>query len=242
MLKTYGMALGLLVATSSLAMAGGLSGGITETPQMAKSDWAGAYIGGFLGGGNYAGTTNDQGGDALDADGIVSRLDDLAGEAGVVLGYNVQRGSLVYGAEVDFAATGFSVSQNFDEDNRQDAETTSLLSLRGRVGVAVDDTLIFGTVGYGIADVSACASGDDPDLGCEPNGDDIVTFDDTLGGLVLGVGLEHRLTETLSVRLDYLHFESVWSDDINYSDTEPEETARFSADSSAVRFGVSYHF
>jgi len=229
------------IGLSGPAIAGGLANAATEPAMMpAQLDWSGAYIGGFVGGGSYAGTVNDQGGDALDTDGLVNRLDDFGGEIGLTAGYNVQRGSLVYGAEVDYAAISFAVSENFDDQAQQDAETSSLLSLRGRIGVAIDQSLIYGTVGYGLASVVGCAT--DEVGNCEPDNDDIVAFDDTLGGLVFGLGLEHRLSDALSVKLEYIQFESVWSDDIDYATEEAAEIARFSADHQAIRLGVNYHF
>lgn len=208
--------------------------------QSTAMDWSGAYAGGFVGFGNYAGTAQDNGGDALDTDGQMVRLSDIAGEAGLVLGYNFQRSNLVYGAEIDYVATSFSTDEIYDEDYRQDAETKSLVSIRGRVGLAVENTLIYGTAGFGQASIFACASDDEES--CTPDDDEIVTFDDTIDGLVFGAGIEHMLTDTLSFRAEYLQFEGDWSDDIGYDSDDPEQTARFSADSKAVRIGINYHF
>lgn len=240
----------LITAIGAMALAGGpvLADGVngasvepSPTTPIVAGDWAGFYAGAFVGGGTYAGTAQDNGGNALDNDGQMVRLDDFAGEAGLLVGYNVQRGSLVYGAELDYAANSFDTEETYDADFRQQAGLSSLLSLRGRVGVTIDETLIFGTVGYGIASVQACIS-DDEDAICDPDDNRTAVLDETLDGLVFGIGLEHRLSDTLSVRLDYLQFESVWSDDLSYNENVDQELARFSADAKAIRFGVNYHF
>ncbi|MEL7181860.1 MAG: outer membrane beta-barrel protein [Pseudomonadota bacterium] len=236
--------IGAMALTFGPAFAGNVNE-ITPEPGLnapvAPGDWAGIYAGAFVGGGTYAGTAQDMGGNALDNDGQMVRLDDFAGEAGVVVGYNVQRGSLVYGAELDYAAISFDTEEIYDLDFRQQAGLSSLMSLRGRVGVAIDQTLIYGTVGYGFASVQACIS-DDEDAICDPDDNRTAVLDEMLSGLVFGLGLEHRLSDALSVRLDYLQFESAWSDDISYNDNVDQELARFSADAKAIRIGVNYNF
>ena len=236
--------IGAMALTFGPAFAGSVNETTTEpslNAPVAAGNWDGIYAGAFVGGGTYAGTAQDMGGNALDNDGQMVRLDDFAGEAGLVVGYNVQRGSLVYGAELDYAAISFDTEEIYDLDFRQQAGISSLLSLRGRVGVAIDETLLYGTVGFGRASVQACIS-DDEDTICDPDDNRTAVLDEMLSGLVFGLGLEHRLSEALSVRLDYLQFESAWSDDISYNDNVDQELARFSADAKAIRFGVNYHF
>ena len=59
--------------------------------------------------------------------------------------------------------------------------------------------------------------------------------------MVFGAGVEHMVTDKLSVRVEYLQFEGGWSDKVTYDESE-EERAQFSADSKAVRVGISYNF
>ena len=239
------IAIAIILGTTAMSApvaAGGLAQATTEPemmpPMAAPVTWSGAYVGGFLGAGNYAGSGQDLDGDATDQDGLILRMNDFSGEAGVLLGYNLQRGNLVYGAEIDFAAMNFSDEEILD-DQRQEAATDSMISLRGRIGLAVNDTFIFGTAGVARASVTGCIS-DDSDS-CEPVDVEIATFDGDINGIVFGACVEHMVTDKLSVRVEYLQFEGGWSDKVTYDESE-EERAQFSADSKAVRVGISYNF
>ncbi|MFZ1773298.1 MAG: outer membrane beta-barrel protein, partial [Rhizobiaceae bacterium] len=101
---------------------------------------------------------------------------------GGFVGYNVQRGHLVYGGELaaqfgKFAMTGFpnSVYTNF-------------IDLKARVGYATDRVLVFGAIG-----------------GMVGHFDDGPAIDFTLAGLTLGAGVDVMVTDKVFIGGEVTH-------------------------------------
>lgn len=109
-------------------------------PVQSNYDWSGAYAGLGL---TY-GRMN------MDTNGVLPSYPDASG-AGVsaIAGYNWQSGSMVYGAEV---ALDFSNRSGTNDcgvpGNTCDTSVENQASVRGRVGYAMDTSLMFMTVGY----------------------------------------------------------------------------------------------
>jgi outer membrane immunogenic protein len=110
---------------------------------------------------------------------------DLDGDAyGIILGYNVQSGALVYGGELAY--------QNSSVDLVSTApfvqEYEQLIDLKGRIGYASGSLLAYGVLGYSWNDYNlnntASSSGD---------------------GFAYGLGLDYRVSETVFVGAEYLH-------------------------------------
>lgn len=145
-------------------------------------NWEGAYIGVF---GGYAwGDLSYVSPDVPDgsadysaeADGFV---------AGVQAGYNWQFDQLVFGLQTDFAY----VAGETDEGDR----LTWLGTTTGRVGVALDDLLIYGKAGlaYGMSEASFTW------------GPDTTEGDEWHVGWTAGAGLEYAISEGVSVFAEY---------------------------------------
>lgn len=100
-------------------------------------------------------------------------------------GYNYAIGdNFVVGAEV-----GFSGPVSFQTTNAgNDFEFENVLNARVRGGYALGNALVYGSLGYQIANYSTSAG---------------VATEGTADGLVYGIGLEMLLTDQVSVRLDY---------------------------------------
>ncbi|MDX2264475.1 MAG: outer membrane protein [Hyphomicrobiales bacterium] len=181
------------------------SGGMKDAPAPYHS-WAGLYAGLHAG---YAWSEYGEGFNFLnDADGF---------SGGAQIGYNIQRGIIVFGIEGDFSLT--------DIGNRRfasEAETDWTASIRGRLGVSTDWALFYATAGVAFADVYADAGGPFKD-------------DDTLVGYVVGAGFEKMVRDNISVRLEYL-----------YADYGDEELFKALADGDidlethTVRLGVNF--
>lgn len=103
---------------------------------------------------------------------------------GGFLGYNVQRGNLVYGGELSFATVSGMVFR--DVSLGGDDPVDSLLELRGRVGYSLGSALIYGA--FGLAKGNYTLNGID-----KP----------TASGTSLGVGMDYKLTDQVFVGLDY---------------------------------------
>lgn len=122
--------------------------------------WSGLYVGGNAGYG-WANAA------PFDDDGFLG---------GVQLGYNYEINRLVLGVEGDFDATGMRFFGN---------DVNYLASVRGRVGLAVNRWMIYGTGGYAYAH----ASGGLHD-----------------GGWVAGGGVEWAMTDHIVPGIEYLHY------------------------------------
>jgi outer membrane immunogenic protein len=159
--------------------------------------WTGLYIGANVG----YGWSNADWGDALS--GVSTSNGSNGWLAGGQIGYNFQVRQFVFGIETDFStgwldgssacpAPAFNCSHSYNW----------LASLRGRLGVAVNDnrTLLYATGGAAWADVDYAAK-------------DAVTgasfgtgFSNTHMGWVAGAGIEHMLTQNLTARIEYLYY------------------------------------
>lgn len=141
--------------------------------------WSGAYAGAFIG---YSAQKFDQSnGASFDGDGVVG---------GAYAGYNWQNDRIVYGVEADIGASGVEAG-GFDRAAGLplDTETNVFGSLRGRVGVAVDPFMVFGTAGAAVSDQT---------LKLGPAEDT-----NTHLGYTVGAGVEAKITDTIDTRLEY---------------------------------------
>jgi outer membrane immunogenic protein len=119
-------------------------------------------------------------GDAGSADGIVG---------GAQIGYNWHTGRLVYGLEGDVSIADISVENPVFE-----ASIDWLATARGRVGYLVTPrVLAYATAGFGIASASASFMGIDQGH-------------DTEMDVVFGLGLEGKVNDAMSLRVEYLAF------------------------------------
>jgi len=191
-----GIVAGALLAPAAIAadLGGGPArrGSIKDAPlppSVPLYSWSGLYIGAHVGYGwsdldwtAGGATSSDNGGGWL---------------GGAQIGYNWQRGALVFGVEAD-------ISSGFDGTTSCPAPAFScshdvnwLASVRGRLGVAGNGnrTLFYATAGGAWADVdySSTAPG-------------TTGFSDRQFGWVAGGGIEHMLTPNMSARVEYLYY------------------------------------
>jgi len=139
--------------------------------------WRGLYGGVHLGWGESG-----------PADGIVG---------GAQIGYNWQAGQIVYGFEVDVSAADISYSESFFGVHAE-ASIDWLATARGRLGFLVTpNVLAYATAGFGIA--SASASAGIPGLVK-------LSVNDTETDFVYGIGVEAKVTDATSLRVEYLAF------------------------------------
>jgi outer membrane immunogenic protein len=168
-------------------------------------DWSGVYVGIHTGAGwSRIATVNG----ANDLNGWL-----LGAHAGV----NAQSGDLVYGLEGDL---GYRWNRTNLAAPGWRAWTTWEGSLRGRLGFALDRTLLYGTGGVAFTSLH---------------------FDGPLGpanrsytGWTIGAGVEHAFTDNWSARLEYRYTDFG-------SRTYPNGVAVRLSDH-AMRVGVSYKF
>jgi outer membrane immunogenic protein len=203
----------ILLATAAVALAAGVAhaadlyGSPYATPYAAPAAypanvWTGPYIGANLG--YQIGSVYNW---SADPGGITG---------GVQGGYLWQSGQIVLGGEVDMQASGAEDTfANYKFSNPWFG------TIRGRIGYALNNVLLYGTGGLALGQLNVEGFG-----GSESN---------LLGGWSLGAGLEVALTQHVSVRAEYLY--------TDLSDTNYVLTGlNHGIESSILRFGLNYKF
>ncbi|NPD21064.1 outer membrane protein [Alterinioella nitratireducens] len=176
---------------------------VVET--QADHDWSGAYVGGTLS--YFSGSTAFCDNSFLGTECNNLQVDTPEPEAeggmiGVTAGYDWQSGSLVYGVVGDLMfgdLSGMAPSNiNYGCGAGCEYDVQSVAMLRGRLGYAMNDFLVYGSAGVAISRVSIGETG-------------VSSSDDTVTNFVVGLGGEYMLSDNLSAGLEVLHF--IESDD-----------------------------
>ena len=234
----------LLSGVAALALFAGAAAGSPAEADPPK-DWSGPYVGGHLGYGEayYDGDFNGAAGPPLSQDFSDLDLDGLVG--GLHAGYNFQFGGT--GGDFDFVV-GIEGDVSFTDMNDSEflgppltaggseqgiiGDVDLLASIRARLGVAVDEILLFVTGGVAFADA---------DAGIFYSGTTVKFDFDDVGGVV-GGGAEWALNETFSLRGEVLYY--IFDDKKSTAGTfvisDPGDSAEFD-DAFVVRFGVTVH-
>ena len=230
----------LLCGVAAVALAGAAA----SQPAAAAEPWTGLYAGGHLGAGlsNWGGEWDPS--EPVD-------FDDKLGTSGLVggmqagLNYQIPQtggwASFVIGAELDLSAVGGMVEGGrFDgifgpsdtlcgsSSHQCGSKVDWLMSLRARLGIAFDQTLVYGTVGPAFVAADAWVASD-------TTGED---FDFDSFGVAWGLGVDLMATPNLIVGAEWLRY------DIN-----DEQTITFSTSGTieldnidVIRFRLSYKF
>ncbi len=197
--------------------------------------WQGFYVGaqvGYVWGESdvvsFSATPARVGGANVDANGFVG---------GLHAGYNWQRGSLVYGLEADIEYAALDGSANVLEGAtvlaRATVESQFRGSLRARLGVAFDRTLLYETGGLALGQVE----------GAFVNGANRASGSETQFGWTIGAGVEYAISNNWSARAEYRYTDL---GDFNVATPTAVVTgaARSNIDTTdhSVRVGLSYRF
>jgi outer membrane immunogenic protein len=188
-------------------------------------NWSGLYVG-FNGGYGFGGFS---GGGATPFKGAD------AGVLGGTAGYNYQMSQFVVGLEGDFDWTSFKSTQTYlpgpvVETGRLD----HLFTIRGRVGYAMDNVLLFVTGGYAGGVISADLTDSTVPV---PVGGPTYHTDAYSDGYAIGGGLEYAFSGAISLKAEYL-YASLGSQPI-FSGAHATNIALHE---SLVRGGLNFHF
>ena len=172
----------MLMSAAAIAMGVTLFGASNQAQAQTAYNWSGFYIGGDIGygGSKFKSTISEP-----------ARTKYGKGFAGGLhAGYNWQMGSFVLGGEADLMATGMSAALS---DNH--FKTDVLGSLRGRLGIAFDRVMLYGTGGLGVASGKIYSS-------------DSSTSSKRFTKLrpVVGAGVEFALNTNFSLRAEFLDY------------------------------------
>ena len=221
----------LLAATAASPV---LAGGLTETimapiaAPMAPAvplSFAGAYAGASLGAGNLDVGNRFDFLEEDDDDLLEFGSTDTDLHYGVHVGYNVQRGNLVFGPEFAVFGASSELDGDFDDDVTDDVADEgnigvdlnygARLALRG--GYAMGPNLVYGLVGAAYADA------DSRSPGLEDGADDV--------GYAVGFGYERLVTDRVAVGAQYtLHAFDDFGDsdeDLDYRTLEARVSIKF---------------
>jgi opacity protein-like surface antigen len=154
------------------------------------------------------------------------------------VGWDNQADSIVYGIELDHSFNSaktdrvYSTSPGNPPEFLKADELKSVTTLRGRMGVALDSTLVYATAG--VAKVKA----DHSLIRTSTPADDFNSFSNDHTGFAYGFGIEHRLNQMFSLRAEYQHVnipEASAYNANNYKIEVGDEVSTFN-------FGASFHF
>jgi outer membrane immunogenic protein len=182
--------------------------------------WTGFYVGANIG---YGWARDDDSFSNFQPEGIFG---------GGQIGFNVQRGNFVFGIEADLQASDINDKARFvtgaGDVVTLKSEFDWFGTVRGRIGYAMDRTLIYFTGGFAFGGV---------DNSVTING---VKFgkDSTETGYVLGGGIEHKFGPSWSLKGEYQFISLDASNDnvpLGFRDKDQ-------SDIHTVRLGINYHF
>ena len=225
--------LGSAVAVSALAL------GLTSTPaadltyepvpalERPAFNWTGFYLGvhGGIGGGEFDGSYRFDSEIGMLGGDVSDRAFGAFG--GAQAGYNTQFApNWVAGVEADFAASGIKAehAESYIGENFTSSYSTEIDwfgTLRGRLGYAWDNLLIYGTGGaaYGKVKYTDSASG-------EPNRE----VSETNWGWTAGAGVEYGITRNITLKTEYL-----------YVDLGSLEATNFAIEGDRMTVGTDFH-
>lgn len=192
-------AAGPIAAASFLAAALGTHPVFAEPSQTATpgqtTDWSGYYVG--L---SAAKPTGDNYWDRPALGDHATLTDDWSGNLSILtVGRDWQRGQFTFGAAFSISSGEITASPQpgfYLLCNECDTIINDLMTLRGRAGLAEGKMHFFATGGFAEADVA----------GTSGAGQTTVNSD-RLSGWTLGLGVERRIGEKLSLTASYDHFD-----------------------------------
>ncbi len=229
-------------AVGSAAIAGSPEPALPDRVVMAPAfNWTGAYAGAQIGfldsdlslNGENLNNNNLMSSSAIDASGLVG---------GVYGGYNWHRaGNMVFGVEgevnfsdADKSGPGFPGPSFGFLRNGIKSEVDYTAALRGRVGYAMDRTLLYVSAGVAVADISLD--------GTAIGGSGPFNITETMTGWTIGAGVEHAFTQNWVGRLDY-RYSDLGSNSFDFV-SGGGDPHRFNLDAKTheIKVGVSYKF
>ncbi len=145
---------------------------------------------------------------------------------GAFAGYNWQSGNTVFGVEGHLSGQRMRGSTTTAAGEVQ-TDLRALASLRGRAGVTVDRTLFFATAGGALGSV-------------RHNAVDVPASDtQTVRGLMVGVGVEHAISDGIHLRGDLEHYRF---GSRNFNTTGPNAFTNVRTRSNMARVSAVFRF
>lgn len=199
-------------------------------------NWSGFYAGVGVGYVDSQGTMDQTGAFFLPPNDRKNTLNATGASFSAYVGYNfLVSPMVVLGAEAELGTLGGSDSKKlspFGGSARVAHDGDLIGSIRGRAGLAFDRTLVFASAGLAYSDAESTAKWNGPDLRWKYKAG---------SGYVLGLGVEHAITNNLVLRLDGSFYDfgsgktSAKNDPVGYDFKSAQEAF-------TVRVGIAYKF
>lgn len=231
-----------LAASANAADIYRAEGGLKDGPVYIANTWTGFYLGANAGGAWGKEKIKDDVNDGVTPGPFRYWASGALG--GATAGYNLQRGSLVFGVEADAGYLDLGGSRIIGSANAAAHQDVTLGGgvygdVTGRVGYTFDRTLVYGKGGFAFFNGQGKQATTNP--GYTPTGTDTFT------GWTAGAGVEHFISPAWSVKAEYLHFDfgTQAGYQTNVADTSSPIGYRFhnwtSVTADSVKVGVNYH-
>jgi outer membrane immunogenic protein len=195
--------------------------------------WTGFYAG--LHAGYVWSEADARTGSELADDDIIpgsARFDNDGFMFGAQAGYNVQFGALVAGVEGDVSWTDVGGSTSGANRATFHADLDWLATLRGRLGVAFDRALFYGTAGFAFGDTSYRVDWDGGTWGSS----------DLQTGYAVGAGVEYAFTNNLTLKAEWLYYDLGRETVRLERDELATADYRFENNGNLARIGVNFKF
>ena len=205
----------LLTTTALVALTGGAFAADLPSkavapmpPAIPYATWTGPYIAGIVGVGRMNETATAQSYNAVGPCGHYNGSCSAGATGfvgGVEIGYDWQDRYIVYGVAADWTWTGLKKTQTQASGISifsHQAKIDWLASFRGRMGLAVDNTLVYVTGGVALGGLKSNASFSGAD-GLNNYG----ALSTTKVGWVAGGGVEHKLNRNWSIKGEALYYD-----------------------------------
>jgi opacity protein-like surface antigen len=189
-----------------------------------RDNWSGFYIG-LNAGGAFGPTTA-----SVSGGGGSASVNEPGFIGGGQVGANLQTGPVVWGFEADYDASTQSQSLPAGVLTGSWSQMPWLATLRGRLGVAFDRYLVYGTAGGAAGELRSSFT--------IPAGSTSTTV--TYGTWTAGAGVEYGITDNLSARVEYLYLDKGHIATGVIGPPPAQITSR--VQDSFVRAGLNYRF
>ena len=164
--------------------------------------WTGAYVGATLGGSLVTSDFVDPT-ESLSYPGISNK--GIGANIGATLGYNYQIVSAVVGMEGDLSWANFKKSSyGYDKNATIDSKWNWFSTVRGRIGYAMGNVLVYGTGGLAIVGIDHKAQYGDGYMCGSASGYNSCVKKASLG-LAIGAGMEFALNKNVTLKGEYLY-------------------------------------
>ncbi|MBI3672977.1 MAG: porin family protein, partial [Rhizobiales bacterium] len=194
-----------------------------DTAPPPSFDWTGAYIG-VNGGYGFSGTDKV----GVTGFGNVGDLSVHGGFGGIQLGYNEQMDSIVLGIEGDWQFGSIRDSGGIPGWNNSD-KISDFGTLRGRVGFAADQALIYATGGLAFGSIDYKAT----------NGTVLIKDKYSDVGYTFGGGIEYAFDYSWSMKAEYMY---VNLGSKRLRDSVTSTSTKATPNFQTVRVGFNYRF